>query len=874
MKTNNHKIGAKRSGILAAVAVLVVAMMVFSVLPTVSEETFGEEERFTVKGENDAGITSKDAQPIGIVPGGDSPVMTFTAKDLYGITSYTKTINGEVGDEMVLSAPEGAESKFDYDFPDADALVHVNVVQDQTGERINEVTFQFTNVTSERSVFFHSTFGTEYDVTLDYNVVGTLDGKTIAGRDSLKMKESDVLAVTFADGYVIGDVVGMSEPEMSEDGEYLFKVDKEAPNHVITALKSYVVEVKMKGISGLTHCVWGGQDTEIEEDGNVIATARSYFEVSAEEKYKLVYTGMLNIDGDLIVDPRADTHSIEAKKVVHVDTDKWVVEAVVDGEIIHTVNDDHFYILEGSEFEIVFVKYHEYSAERSRGILPGQDGKYTLDPKEPADGYAFHTQEIEMEQYTVTVVPVGDSDILAKIGGSEEKPRYGVFELFLDQYLEVTVERGFEVYTFPGIIEKIEDGETRYYVDPDYPNHVITANLLSGVPIWYDKEAVAAYTDDMEFNPGDLVYKGEILKLSIPSSYAFNLVGLEIIESDEGRGIYTVEVVGDDDCEIETVEMYEIKTEGEGYAVSHEAAVPGTVVTVSPSNNLIVLTEVSVTTDGQGAVKTSVKDGVYSFVMPESPVTVSAKTDIRTMYVALIQIPKAIEDVYVNGQTCVSTSILNIVIADNLKEGVNKVTYTMKSGDTGQAKLYYKQMFTGEYTELPGNEFDPTKLDTVLKDIVDIIGGDGDGEGLPGILAGIDEAARIVYLTLSAASDGPSPEPGPEPTPPTPVPADPSEDFDVFVNVRGDDATVAMVAKDGGYISGGEISVTYYYSVYNEDYGFWETGSETVTVNFIGSQTTSAISVIPLADEDFFSGALFLEASYGGMSSSQVKIGA
>ncbi len=309
--------------------------------------------------------------------------------------------------------------------------------------------------------------------------------------------------------------------------------------------------------------------------------------------------------------------------------------------------------------------------------------------------------------------------------------------------------------------------------------------------------------------------------------------------------------------------MYKVSTleKEPDYTVSHEAALPGTVVTISPLNNLLVLTNVSVTAEDRTGVDVSVKDGVYSFVMPESDVTVSADADIRTMYFALIQIPNAIEDVYVNGQTCVSTSILNIVLADNLKEGVNKVTYTMKSGDTGQAKLYYKQMFTGKYTELPGNEFDPTKLDTVLKDLSEIIGG----------VQEIDQVARVVYLTLTAASDGPSPEPGPEPTP---VPADPSEDFGVFVNVKGGDATVAIVAMDGGYISGGEISVTYYYSVYNEDYGFWETGSETVTVSFNGSDTTSAISVIPLADEDFFSGALFLEASYGGMSSSQVKIGA
>ena len=188
MKTNNQKIGAKRSGILAAVAVLVVAMMVFSVLPTVSEETFGEEERFTVRGENDAGITSKDAQPIGIVPGGDSPVMEFTAKGQYGITSYTKTIGGQTGEKIILNI-DGLEPEDDggekYVFPDDDAIVTLYV--DGQNSTINKVTFQFTNVTSERSVFFHSTAGTEYEVTLDYNVIGTLGDQTITGRDSFKM---------------------------------------------------------------------------------------------------------------------------------------------------------------------------------------------------------------------------------------------------------------------------------------------------------------------------------------------------------------------------------------------------------------------------------------------------------------------------------------------------------------------------------------------------------------------------------------------------------------------------------------------------------------------------------------------------------------
>ncbi len=1145
MKTNKQKIGAKRSGIIAAVALLVTVMMVFSVLPGAFNEASGDLKEFTVSGSQDLGITPENAQPQLIQQGGPSQVMKFTAVGDYTITSYKKTVGGEISEQLWF---EDGEWKLEGDklkFTNEDDLTIIATDSslkepDDNGQigKIFAISVYFNAVTADSSLYFYSTIqeydvtlgehvngtlgeeektgptnfpmnldqqvvvhfdeyyvlddstgmeqvgqpeekedglyytfkvdknwepspdapdakrqitavrmydvilkdhvfgdldgddktgevefkmksyqklivhfekgytldesigmkqmeepfvkeGVEYytfmvdenwtapednqnakreisavqvfDVTLDRNVIGKLGNEVIHGYKNIKMKAGEEIVITFNEGYVLGDAVGMT-PVPNDDGALIYKVDDEKNNHVISALKAYIVDIG----EGVTYGFYydnpsGWVIKTTEKSTSVTATLRSSFKVYLEEGYESQYGGMRqfgsgNDGGDsydyFVVDPKADTHWLavaEIEKPVKVFVGEGVKSVTVDGEDALIKSDDsgrYFEILPGRSFGPTFASDSEvpqkYDPENSKGIVPNEDGTFSLDSE--ADEYLFETQNQTL--YTITVGGQGIGAWNPAKGETKDDATFGEFKVYEAQYLLLEVTRGHEVYTNPGITVVETEKETRYYANPDEPNHVILGTPLESAVLEFDDKVLEVWIGPKDggthLNPGDPVYDGEKLNVAFKDNLTRkhavkSLTGLEDLsgkdsqhqspkipvnlgeerEPSEERE-YLV-LAGYDVCRIETAPLYIITCSIENVIVSETEAFEGTEITFQTVSKLYVLENVDVygtkANDYNEPIDWTVQDEVYTFTMIDRDAMIAGDSNIRTMYFAAIQTSKTIKDVSINGQPTWNISVFNASFGIWLYPGENQVTYTLETGYTGTAQLYCMEFFTGKYTMLPGNVFDPTEIDSVLMDIPAVIPEDfssnvkvvfltlavtdaapvqtyevsfdaNGGEGmmdpvkveagefvLPDCAFEAPEGAEFAGWSLTMYGDVVEKidvvgnvtvyatwKDAVEPQPPVP---EFSENVLVSIKSTGDgNVYVLLNALDGRPIPGGKITVYLNYSVYNEKIDDYVDRSDPVTVDVKESQNASEILLVTVTGAPNYSLASSVVAEF------------
>ena len=250
-----------------------------------------------------------------------------------------------------------------------------------------------------------------------------------------------------------------------------------------------------------------------------------------------------------------------------------------------------------------------------------------------------------------------------------------------------------------------------------------------------------------------------------------------------------------------------------------------------------------------------------------------------------------------------------------LYPGENQVTYTLETGYTGTAQLYCMEFFTGRYTMLPGNVFDPTEIDSVLMDIPTVIPEDfnscvkvvfltlavtdavpvqtyevsfdaNGGEGmmdpikveagefvLPDCAFEAPEGAEFAGWSLTMYGDVVEKidvtenvtvyatwKDAIEPQPPVP---EFSENVLVSIKSAGDgNVYVILTALDGRPIPGGEITVYLNYSVYNEKIDDYVDRNDVITVDVKESQNASEIVTVTVTGAPNYSLASSVVAEF------------